>query len=72
MSKKENYVKPFVGDDGRLKVGLIDKNGVSHIEDLARLVAVNFQDIVGCPKEGLPLFKDGNSNNCSADNLYWE
>lgn len=63
--------KPFIGSDGRKKVVLY-KNGKGKEFDLAWLVATSFQDICGEPKEGLPMFKDGNSNNCAAYNLYWE
>lgn len=64
--------KPYYGEDGRKKVWLIDKNGVGKELDLAWIVATTFPDIVGEPKEGLPLFKDGKSSNCAATNLYWE
>lgn len=69
--KKAKEVKPYVGADGRMKVYLV-KDGVGKEEDLARLVACSFPDIVGEPKEGLPMFKDGNYANCSADNLFWK
>ena len=69
---REKNVEPFIGTDGRMKVELIDKNGISRIEDLARLVAISFPEIVGTPKEGFPMFKDGNFKNCSAANLYWK
>jgi hypothetical protein len=72
MKKNEEYMEPYKGSDGRMKVKLIDKLGVEREEDLAQIVALSFQDICGSPKNSLlPMFKDGNSENCAADNLFW-
>lgn len=58
----------FKGDDGRMKVELRGKNGIG-IEDLAKLVAAAFiPNPSGLPDVG---FKDGNPENCKADNLFW-
>lgn len=70
--KRSEMVEPYVGKDGRQKVYLFDKNGIGREEDLANIVARTFVDICGQPIEGkLPSFKDGNTKNCRADNLYW-
>jgi hypothetical protein len=65
----EQKVKPFMGEDGRLKVVLLDKEGKPEIKDLATLVAETF---VPNP-ESLPLvlFKDNNPENCNSENLYY-
>ena len=73
IMKSRKEVKPYVGEDGRQKVFLYDKDGNGKEEDLAALVAMTFTDICGKPVEGkLPSFKDGNPSNCAANNLYWE
>ena len=60
---------PFKGEDGRQKVILKNKKGEKCIEDVATMVAMGF---IPNPS-GLKYvkFKDGNPNNCQADNLYW-
>lgn len=65
----EGKVKPFMGEDGRLKVVLLNAEGKPEIKDLATMVAETF---VPNP-ENLPLvlFKDGNPENCNSDNLYY-
>lgn len=72
--RKEEFVKPYRGVDGRMKVNLYGKNNVLHVEDLAELIAKTFPEQVdGVQKPGsLPMFKDGNPENCAAFNLYWE
>lgn len=65
---REKLVDPYIGKDGRKKVLL---SGIE--KDLAYLVAITFQDICGKPIEGkLPSFKNGDPNDCSAENLYWK
>lgn len=58
----------FKGKDGRMKVELRGKNGVG-IEDLATLVASAF---IPNPHGFTHVdFKDGNPENCKAENLFW-
>lgn len=65
----EHKVKPFMGEDGRLKVILLNKEGKPEIKDLAILVAETF---VPNPENlSNVLFKDGNIENCNSENLYW-
>ena len=67
--KKNKEVKPFKGEDGRMKVNLIDKNGHENTEDLAILIARTF---VPNPNNYEHVdFIDGNPENCRTDNLKW-
>lgn len=65
----EKKIKPFVGDDDRLKVIILNKEGVPEVKDLAIMVAEVF---IPNP-DNLPtvLFKDNNVENCESFNLYW-
>lgn len=65
----EHKVKPFMGEDGRLKVVLLDKEGKPEIKDLATLVAETF--VPNPEKLSLVLFRDNNVENCNSENLYW-
>ena len=68
-SRKEEIVKPFKSIDGRMKVSLLDKNGETQVEDLALLVAKAW--IPNPDKLENVGFKDGNMENCAAENLFW-
>ncbi len=60
---------PFKGRDGRMKVNIKTEHQKWVIEDLATLVAMAF-----CPnpkKYTKTWFRDGNSENVNADNIYW-
>jgi len=60
---------PFKGKDGRMKVTIKAEDGRYSSEDLATLVAMAF-----CPnlsKHKKTWFKDGDTGNCNADNIYW-
>lgn len=63
----------YIGKDGRVKVTLKNYDtGVEEECDLASLVARTF--IPNPPQDltKLPRFKDGNVENCSSSNLYWD
>lgn len=60
---------PFKGKDGRLKVQVTRENGELAIADLAELVAMAY-----CPNTAKfkhTFFRDGNPENCNADNIFW-
>ena len=62
-------VKPYKGEDGRMKVKLINNDGIEYEEDLAILIAKTF---IPNPNNYQHVeFIDGNPNNCRADNLKW-
>lgn len=65
----EHKVKPFMGEDGRLKVVLLNDKNMPEVKDLATLVAETFLP----NPENLPtvLFRDSNVENCNSENLYW-
>ena len=68
----EAFVEPYVGSDGRMKVVLKNYDtGIDEECDLAWIVARTF--LPNPPKNLsiLPMFRDGNSKNCSTDNLFW-
>lgn len=60
---------PFKGKDGRMKVNIKKEDGNWEIQDLATLVAMAF-----CPnplKRKRCWFKDNNTENCNAENIFW-
>ena len=62
-------VKPYKGEDGQMKVKLVNKEGVETEENLAILVAKTF---IPNPNNYQHIeFIDGNPENCRADNLRW-
>lgn len=67
-TEEKKKIEPFEGIDGRMKVQL-DKNGECIIEDFATVVALTF--LPNPDNYEFVKFKDGNPNNCSAENLYW-
>lgn len=67
--KEEKVLAPFIGEDGRQKIELVDKEGTASIEDVAIMVATNF--VPNPSKYKYVKFKDNNPLNCNADNLYW-
>lgn len=67
--QKEQEEKPFIGEDGRQKVKLIDNEGKEHIEDVAELVAKTF--VPNPFNYPYVRFKDNNPLNCNKSNLYW-
>lgn len=69
IEKVEEPLKPYIGNDGRQKVLLIDENGQTHEEDLAVIVAKTFIPNPG--NYAFVKFKDNNLENCTGDNLYW-
>ena len=72
VREQERIVPQYIGADGRMKVQLVDKYGVSKEHDVANIVARTFIPSEGVPECALPMFKDGNPANCAANNLYWE
>lgn len=65
----EHKVKPFIGEDGRLKVVLLNDKGLPEIKDLATLVAETFvPNPNGYNKVG---FKNNDSSDCNSTNLTW-
>lgn len=67
--KEKEMVKPYMGEDGRLKVTLVDKQGNASEKDLAYTVAKAF---VPNPNNYEHVdFIDGNPRNCAANNLKW-
>ena len=60
---------PYKDRDGRMKVVVKTEKGVYNVEDLADLVAKRFVPNLHLRKK--VWFKDGNPENCQADNLYF-
>lgn len=69
LDTKEEIEQQFIGEDGRLKVRLMDKDQKEVIADVANMVA---QAYVPNPfGHKFVRFKDGNTRNCNKSNLYW-
>jgi len=65
----EQKVKPFMGEDGRLKVVLMNDKNMPEVKDLATLVAETFvPNPNGYTKVG---FKNNNVEDCNSENLTW-
>lgn len=69
LDVKEEKEQQFIGEDGRMKVRLMDKDQKEVIADIANMVA---QAYVPNPfNHKYVKFKDGNKINCNKSNLYW-
>ena len=65
----EQKVKPFMGEDGRLKVVLLNDKNMPEVKDLATLVAETFvPNPNGYKNVG---FLNGDANDCNSTNLTW-
>ena len=67
--QKDEIVKQFEGVDGRMKVVLHDEQGEQAVKDVAEMTAILF--VPNPEKYEFVKFKDGDSKNLKAENLYW-